>query len=68
VEPVAVAEKPAEQPVEQPPAVQITPVFISQAAPVARPVEKPAERVFASAQPVKTVYCVRQANGACAPF
>lgn len=63
-------EKSAEQPIEQKaelPAPQITPVFISQAVPVAKPVEKPAQRV-ASVQPAKTVYCVKQANGGCAPF
>ena len=73
------AETPTEKPVEQkpePPAVQTTPVFVSSAVPAAapavapvaaKPTAKPAERM-ASAQPVRTVYCVKQANGACAPF
>lgn len=56
--------------VQQPelPAMQATPVFISLAAPGAKPAGKPAEKVVASAQPVRTVYCTKQASGACAPF
>jgi len=72
--PAAPAEKPVEQKPE-PPVVQTVPVFVSHAAPAvapvakpaATPMAKPAERM-ASAQPAKIVYCVKQANGACAPF
>lgn len=64
-------EPPAAQAVAQqpePPAMQTTPLFISHDAPVARPAGRPAEKVVASAQPVRTVYCTKQASGACAPF
>ena len=74
----AAAQTPPAEPVEkaveqkpEPPVVQTVPVFVSSAAPAAKPattpMAKPAERM-ASAQPAKIVYCVKQANGACAPF
>lgn len=79
----AAAQTPPAEPVEkavehkpEPPVVQTTPVFVSSVVPAAAPVAakpvnqpaaKPAERM-ASAQPAKIVYCVKQANGACAPF
>ena len=79
----AAAQTPPAEPVEkaveqkpEPPVVQTTPVFVSHAVPAAapaaapvaaKPMAKPAERM-ASAQPAKIVYCVKQANGACAPF
>jgi len=72
--PAAPAEKPVEQKPE-PPVVQTVPVFVSHAAPAVAPVAKPATKPMAkpaermaSAQPAKIVYCVKQANGACAPF
>jgi hypothetical protein len=57
-EPAVVAEPQPESPV-----VQTAPVFVTMASP-----PKSLEKIVASAQPARTVYCAVQARGGCAPF